>query len=80
MRPAEFLEQHGARPFLPFTIHLMDGREFFVDHPEFAILGGRSKSIQLSLADDVTEVIDMGAIVSLTVDKKRSPRSEVTQG
>ena len=26
---------HSASPFVPFTIHMGDGRSFRVDHPEF---------------------------------------------
>jgi hypothetical protein len=24
-----------AAPFIPFTLHLADGREFYVPHPDF---------------------------------------------
>lgn len=34
---AEALREHlHAAPFVPFTVHLADGRGFFVDHPDFA--------------------------------------------
>jgi len=36
---AEAIREHlQAAPFLPFTIHLTNGRDFFVDHPDFVTI------------------------------------------
>ena len=34
---AETVRDHlNATPFIPFTVHLSDGRFFHADHPDFA--------------------------------------------
>ncbi len=44
MRPEDILTFLRARPFEPFRIHLSDGSEFEIRHPELAIVE-RSKVI-----------------------------------
>ncbi len=39
MRQEDILELVRARPFRPFRIHLSDGQQFEVRHPELAMVG-----------------------------------------
>ena len=52
------------RPFLPFSIGLVDGRSFEVRHPEFVILGPRLVTV---IMDEATwSVVD--PLLVLTID------------
>jgi hypothetical protein len=42
MRIQEILALIRARPFVPFRIHLLDGRTYEVLHPELVMPGARS--------------------------------------
>jgi hypothetical protein len=55
-----------ARPFRPFSMHLVDGRELEVRHPELIALtaGGRLANLWTG-SDDPPEVIDVLIVVSL---------------
>jgi hypothetical protein len=54
-----------ARPFQPFAIHLADGRQLLVRHPEAAALSPSGRSVQVINADRLTEVVDMLLVISL---------------
>ena len=56
---------HQNRPFEPFTIHLADGREVRVRHPEFLAEFPGGRSIIVTLADQSWEVIDLLLVTSL---------------
>ena len=38
-------DAYTAQPFRPFTIHLADGREIPVDHPEFIMAAPSGRTI-----------------------------------
>ncbi len=57
--------------FRPFVLHLSDGREFEIAHPEFILVG---KSIVVVLReDDLTETLDAAHIVSVEDAKPKPP-------
>jgi hypothetical protein len=58
----QFFEQ---RPFEPFTISTIAGREFQVLHPEVAFLGRAALVVWFVHPTRQLEVIDTGLIVSL---------------
>ena len=41
-----------AVPFVPFEIHLSDGRSFVIEHPEFMALTSDYKTLLLSMDPD----------------------------
>jgi len=44
-------------PFVQLTVHLADGRFFYVDHPDFAQLGRDDQTVEIYLnADRVVHV------------------------
>jgi hypothetical protein len=54
-----------ARPFQPFTVHMADGRQVRVNHPEtIAYDGGR---IAVVVQGDEAEIIDLLLVPSLSV-------------
>lgn len=57
---------HDARPFEPFTMHLTDGREFRVDHPEFMARFPDGRMIFVVTGEDSAETINILLITSIS--------------
>ena len=66
MTGAQVLRTMKSRPFHPFAMQLVDGRELEVRHPELITLtaGGRLANLWTG-SDDPPEIIDVLMIVSL---------------
>ena len=58
---------HRARPFQPFRIHLADGRNLDVTHPEFLSHSASGRTAYVSKPDDSFEIVDLLLITSLQV-------------
>lgn len=56
-----------AEPFRPFTIHLADGREVRVQHPEFLSRSPSGRSIIVYQPDESFNVIDLLLVTDLEV-------------
>jgi hypothetical protein len=63
-------ELHGARPFVPFTITLADGRKLPVIHNEFLYLFPSGRAAMLTHNDDRFTLMDLLRIVSADVGPK----------
>ncbi len=70
---------HAARPFQPFDIHLADGREITVHHPEFLAQSPTGRTIVVGLADGTHEVIDLPLVTSLKTRRNGSRRRRRNQ-
>ena len=58
--------------FRPFVLHLSDGREFEIPHPEFILVG---KSVVAVLREDgLVETLDAEHIVSVEDLNPKTPR------
>ena len=57
-----FIEQ---RPFEPFTMKLVDGREIDVPHSDFIGLGFAVQSVNVILPTKQLEVIDIAHVISV---------------
>jgi hypothetical protein len=49
----------NAQPFRPFVIHLTDGREVPVLHPEIVVAMPSGQTILVHQADDTIDIIDL---------------------
>ena len=56
---------HFTRPFQPFRIHLADGRQVDVEHPEFLAHTPSGRTIMVAKPDETFEVIDLLLVTSL---------------
>ncbi len=56
---------HTSRPFNTFSLHLADGREIRVEHPELLAHQRTGRTIAVATSDDVFEIIDLMLVVSL---------------
>jgi hypothetical protein len=57
MRPEDVVEMLRNRPFLPFRIHMTDGRTYDIVHPELVIVLRSRVDIGLK-PDPITGVVD----------------------
>ena len=58
-------KKHGARPFVPFDVHLADGRAIPVRHPEFLSQSPTGRTISIGLDDGTHEIVDLLLVTSL---------------
>lgn len=50
---------YKARPFQPFVLHLADGREISVHHPDFIMSVPSGRTLFVVQPDDTTNIIDL---------------------
>jgi hypothetical protein len=61
----QFRSMLTAQPFQPFTLHLADGRQMHVPHPEFAGLFPSGRTVIIHKPDNTFEIIDLLLVVGL---------------
>ena len=61
-----------ANPFVPYSMHLADGRVLQVTNPELVMIAGDSRSVSLFEPQRATEFIDLSLIVSVRVEDPQS--------
>jgi hypothetical protein len=64
-----------AQPFRSFRIHLADGRNVDVEHPEFLAQSHSGRTVIVTKRDDTFEVIDLLLVTSLEAINGR-PKSK----
>ena len=74
MKIALLRELHEARPFVPFTITLADGRKLSVIHNEFLAFFASGRAVMLTHPDDRFTLIDLLLVTSVDVDPKYRTR------
>jgi hypothetical protein len=74
MKIALLRELHEARPFVPFTITLTDGRKLPVIHNEFLYIFPSGRAAMLTHRDDRFTLMDLFHIISAEVDPKYRTR------
>jgi hypothetical protein len=68
---------HEARPFVPFTISLADGRKLPIRHNEFLALFPSGRAAMVFQDDDRFTMIDLLMVTAVDVDPKyRSRQTE----
>ena len=64
---------HRAQPFRPFTIHMGDGRSFYVKHPDFLSRSESGRTIVVHGPDDSFSVLDLLLVTELEVHPEPKP-------
>ena len=77
MNIAILRELHEARPFVPFTIALADGRKLPVVHNEFLYFFPSGRAAMVTHNDDRFTLIDLLLVTSVDVDPKFRTRRKV---
>jgi hypothetical protein len=58
---------YRSQPFQPFTIHLADGREIAVNHPEYLSFSPSGRTIVVHQLDDSFTIVDLLLVTDLEV-------------
>ncbi len=69
----QFSREMSRRPFRPFSMVLVDGRTFTVDHPEFALIDRRGREVTLVAADNTRHEIDTRLITEIVATMEQQP-------
>ena len=56
---------HRTQPFKPFRIHLSDGRDFDVPHPEFLWPTPGGRTVFVATSPDAAAIVDLLHVTSL---------------
>jgi hypothetical protein len=56
-----------AKPYQPFTIHLADGRDIYVRHPDFIITVPSGRTAIVYQPDDSFNIVDLRLVTALEV-------------
>jgi hypothetical protein len=62
-----------AQPFRPFTIHMGDGRAFFVKHQDFISRSPSGRTIIVYGPDDSFSILDLLLVTELEVHPPENP-------
>jgi len=56
---------YNAQPFHPFVMHLADGRQIPVQHPEFIATAPSGRTVTVYQPDDTLNVVDLLLVTDL---------------
>jgi hypothetical protein len=76
MRPEELYDLLHKRPFVPFRVHLTDGRVFDVRYPRINIVGVAYIIIGIPIPNDPEPIADHSIKIPLSFIKGVEPLSE----
>lgn len=69
-----------TQPFAPFRIHLADGRNIDVPHPDFVSLDPRGRVAHVFRSDGRSEFIDIMLVASLELQNGHAPSRRRRKG
>ena len=72
MKIAELRRAYRAKPFRPFRLHLADGREIPVTHPENMSVGTDGRCIAVYVPREGFEIIDVPLLTAIDFRRKQS--------
>ncbi|HEY8668028.1 MAG TPA: hypothetical protein VIL86_15355 [Tepidisphaeraceae bacterium] len=64
-----------AQPFRPFTIHLGDGRSFFVKHRDFVSRSPTGRTVIVYGEDDSFSILDLLLMTELEIHPTSKPEA-----
>jgi hypothetical protein len=67
MRSEDIRRAQKAQPFVPFTLHLADGREFTIRHPEFMFVSHNERTVIVDDIDGGLEILDPVMVTSISI-------------
>lgn len=70
MQAEEIRQFLNAVPFVPFSVHMANGRKFLIDHPELAMFSTRKRYLVVGLPNDAIALADL----SLATHLETQPR------
>ena len=73
MTTEQFKNALKAQPFRPFTIHMGDGRAFFVKHQDFIARSPRGRTVIVYGDDEIHSILDMLLVTELEIHAPANP-------
>ncbi len=64
---------YRAQPFRPFVLHLADGRQIPVQHPEFIMTVPSGRTIFVVQPDDTANIIDLLLVTDIELQPAVQP-------
>jgi hypothetical protein len=58
-------DAYNAQPFRPFVMHLADGRQVAVQHPEFMAAAPSGRTVTVYQPDDTMNIVDLLLVTDL---------------
>lgn len=74
VKAEEIRNARRAEPFVPFVLHLADGRKFPVRERFFMVFPPGSRTISVAVSDDAFDFIDPRLVTHLTFSKAARKR------
>lgn len=65
MTVQQLREAHKAQPFEPFRLRLVDGRTYFVPHPDFFYVSPTGGLVIVCEEGDITNFLDFAQITAI---------------
>ena len=65
MRIDRVRETKHKQPFQPFTIHMADGRSFYIPHPDFLAIPQSARTVMVIDTTDHYNILDATLITEL---------------
>jgi hypothetical protein len=62
-------ELYNAQPFQPFVMHLADGREIAVHHPEFIATAPNGRIVHIFQPDSSSTFVDLLLVTDLEIKR-----------
>lgn len=63
-----------ATPFRPFVIHLADGRQCRVRHPDFLAISPTGRTVIVYHDNDAHSILDLLLVTELAIEASPSPK------
>ena len=73
MTVEELRTVHRAQPFRPFTIHMGDGRAFFVKHPDYVSHSPSGRTLIVYGEGDSFSILDLLLATKIEVPSSGKP-------
>jgi len=64
----------NAQPFVPFILHLADGRSIPVKHREFAMISPSGRTVAIFQPDDAANFVDLLLVTDLEIPANGSAK------
>ena len=68
-------ELYENLPFRPFSLHLPDGRQVDVEHPDYASLSQTGRLLFVTHADDSESIVDVLLVSDITIKPPAPPKA-----
>ncbi len=66
---------HRATPFRPFTVHMADGRNFHVPHPDFLSMSPTGRTVIVYQQDDEFSILDLLLMTEIQMEGSAASRN-----